>query len=115
MQKIIIMGAGVGGLVAAHELSKLGIYDIHVYDRNHMVGGQSRSSIQDGKHSEYCWHAISSGYTNLPTILSEIMLDDDKSTVLDNLKPLKSTTFSRIMVPILNIIRTSYLAGCLDF
>jgi uncharacterized protein with NAD-binding domain and iron-sulfur cluster len=70
--KICIMGAGVGGLAAAHELCKDNRYEITVYDRNHVVGGQSRSNMKDGKHTEYCWHAISSGYRNLARILDEI-------------------------------------------
>jgi uncharacterized protein with NAD-binding domain and iron-sulfur cluster len=88
---VCIMGAGVGGLAAAHELSKDERYDITVYDRNHVVGGQSRSNMKDGKHSEYCWHAISSGYRNLPRLLHEIPLKDE--TVLTHLKPLEKYFF----------------------
>ena len=93
--KICIMGAGVGGLATAHELCKDKRYTIDIYERNHVVGGQSRSSFQDGKHSEYCWHAVSSGYTNLPRLLSEIPLDDNDKhdSVLKHLKPLEKYFF----------------------
>lgn len=40
--KVIIIGAGIGGLTVAHELSKYG-YDITIYERNDIVGGLARS------------------------------------------------------------------------
>ena len=91
-QIVCVLGAGVGGLTAAHELAKDDRYEIHVYERNHEVGGQSRSCFQDGKHTEICWHAVSSGYNNLPRILSEVKLST-KDTALDHLKPFEKYHF----------------------
>ena len=87
-QKVVcIMGAGVGGLAAAHELVKRKDCIIHVIERNSAVGGQSRSEVQDGSHTEYCWHAVASGYRNLPKLLSEIPFETH--SVLENLQPIE--------------------------
>ena len=109
--KIIILGAGVGGLTAAHQLSKLG-YDIHIYERNNISGGLARSLFKEnldhikgtGKYySDYCWKVIGAGYTNLVPILKEIPYIDTESelvmnetkTVYDNLKPIQQYFYGR--------------------
>lgn len=93
MTKVIILGAGVGGLTLAHELSKHPDYSIEVFELNEDVGGQARSTtLSDGTHTEYCWHAIANGYNNLAEILNEIPTGDD-TTSLDHLKPVNHYYF----------------------
>jgi uncharacterized protein with NAD-binding domain and iron-sulfur cluster len=41
-KKVIVLGAGVGGLTAAHELAERG-YDVTVYERMNAFGGKARS------------------------------------------------------------------------
>ena len=54
--KICVVGAGIGGLTAAHKLAKEG-HEVHIYEQNAEVGGQARSRYtSDGEHSEYCLH-----------------------------------------------------------
>jgi uncharacterized protein with NAD-binding domain and iron-sulfur cluster len=76
MQKICIMGAGVGGLTTAIELAKTFKYDIYVLERNSDIGGQARSStvLENGeiKHSEYCWHAIHTGYYYFISMMANV-------------------------------------------
>lgn len=93
-QTVIIMGGGIGGLTVAHELSKYpDEYDITIFERNSELGGQARSGeMPDGTHSEYCWHAVSSGYSNLPRILKEIPTNDGRN-VLEHLKPFDNYVF----------------------
>ena len=87
-QKIIILGAGVGGLACAHELSKNLNYEVHVYERNKEIGGQARSSInEEKKHTEYCWHAFSSSYNFFLRILNEVT-DNQNIKLISHLKPL---------------------------
>lgn len=82
-QRVIIMGAGIGGLTVAHELSKHEDIEITIVERNNEVGGQARTKQSQGDHSEYCWHAISSGYNNLPYILKDL-------DILSHLQPIQN-------------------------
>ena len=69
----VILGGGVGGLVAAHELSKDPNTEVHLYERHSTPGGQSRSVGETSdEFSEYCWHVFGSGYIHLLPILKEI-------------------------------------------
>ena len=84
------MGAGVGGLTVAHELSKYPEkFEVTLIERQSQAGGQAQTNVNaDGRHTSYCWHAISSGYVNLARIFQEIPSDDDETkTVFDHLKP----------------------------
>ncbi len=42
MTDVVIIGGGIGGLTAAHELAESG-YDIHVFEANDRFGGKARS------------------------------------------------------------------------
>lgn len=46
-KKVIVIGGGVGGLTAAHELAERG-YDVHVYDARPAWGGKARSQPVPG-------------------------------------------------------------------
>ena len=90
--KIVILGAGIGGLTVAHELMHRGTrpYDIHIYERNAIIGGMARSGYKERQGvmlpTEYSWRIYGPNYDNLREILKEIPLQDtpDKS-VHDNL------------------------------
>ncbi len=88
-KKIYILGAGVGGLSFAHELSKFSdIFDITIIERNSWIGGQAASVYKDdGEHSELCFHAFSSSYLNLLNIMDEIK-DEEGIKLISHLKPL---------------------------
>ena len=47
MAKIIIIGAGIGGLAAANLLAKDG-HDVHVYEKNSQLGGRAGQFTKDG-------------------------------------------------------------------
>ena len=42
MKKVIIIGGGIGGMSAAHELIERG-FEVEVYELNHIAGGKARS------------------------------------------------------------------------
>lgn len=91
-KKIIILGAGVGGLTVAHELvhSKKTDYEIHIYEKNNCIGGMARSGYKERYGvklpTEYCWRIYGPNYDNLREILKQIPLKDNPlKTVLDNL------------------------------
>jgi uncharacterized protein with NAD-binding domain and iron-sulfur cluster len=55
MPKVIVLGGGVAGLTAAHELVERG-FEVHVYDRDTLWGGKARSygdprSATDGRQN----------------------------------------------------------------
>ncbi len=100
-KKVIILGAGVGGLTCAHELIKYG-FEVEVFERNSEVGGQARSKyVFDPKtggqiHSEYCWHVVGNGYHYLIDVLKEIPTNQSGKTVFDNLKPITEFIYGRV-------------------
>ncbi len=87
MKKVIIMGAGVGGMTAAHFLATSEYaeqFEVHVIERNSIVGGQARSAgkpdtgVGGRKDApgEYCWRAYGPGYVHLRQVLKEIPVTD---------------------------------------
>jgi len=91
--KICVLGAGVGGLTCAHELSKHG-HEVTVVERNSIVGGLARTMFVEGDYYEYCWKAIGQGYIHLASILDEIPFEDGKS-VLTNLNGMGQYIYAR--------------------
>ena len=92
---VVILGAGVGGLTAAHELVRRG-YQVEVYERNAEPGGIARSATEpDGEHNEVTWHAVAGGYNHLLRILGEIPAADGKGTVAEHLVPTHTIMYGR--------------------
>lgn len=73
MKSIVIFGAGIAGLSAAHELAQLG-YDVSVYEATDQPGGFFRSSRldQDNMPTEYSWHGMGPWYHNTFDLLQKI-------------------------------------------
>ncbi|MEK6809685.1 MAG: FAD-dependent oxidoreductase [Nanoarchaeota archaeon] len=97
--KVIICGAGIGGLTVAHELSKRN-FDVTVYERNDIVGGLARSSYHTEKNkkypTEYSWRVYGNNYKNLLRVLKEIPLHNHKKqSVLNNLVKVCTYIFPR--------------------
>lgn len=92
---VIVLGAGVGGLTAAHELVKRG-YRVEIYERNAEPGGIARSATEeDGEHNEVTWHAVAAGYNHLLRLLGEIPAADGKGMVAERLVPTKVLMYGR--------------------
>lgn len=96
---VIVCGAGIGGLTAAHELAKRG-YKVTVFERNDIIGGLARSKyveIRGKRHPvEYSWRIYGTGYKNLQRILREIPRKDEKTSVFNNLLKVSTFIFPRI-------------------
>jgi len=81
---VIIMGAGIGGLSAAHELRRRGyIGRIIMFESLGAIGGVARSSsvpdsaghgTRSGLPTEYSWRGLGSVYVTMHAVLSEIPL-----------------------------------------
>jgi hypothetical protein len=92
-KKVYILGGGIGGLTTAHYLNK-NMFEIHVIERNSELGGQARSIVrEDGRHSEYCWHAVGVGYRHFINLIDEIS-DDQGDTILSHLKPIQNFIYA---------------------
>lgn len=83
MKSIIIFGAGIAGLSAAHELTKLG-YQVAVYEAMDQPGGFFRSARHSNTNmpSEYSWHGMGPWYHNTFDIMKQIPFYD-RGTLYD--------------------------------
>src|SRR5665647_1039250 len=72
-RNIVIFGAGVGGLTAAHQLAKNPLNQITIFEKSNEIGGLARSGRDEqGCATEYCWRVFFGFYKNLFDILREI-------------------------------------------
>ena len=79
MKNLIIFGAGLAGLSAAHELSQLG-YNVSVYESTGEPGGFFRSSRgKDNMPSEYSWHGMGPWYHNTFDVMRKIPFSETGS------------------------------------
>ena len=77
MKSIVIFGAGIAGLSAAHELSQLG-YSVSVYEATDQPGGFFRSARlnQNNMPTEYSWHGMGPWYHNTFDLMQHIPLNE---------------------------------------
>lgn len=68
-QKIVVLGAGVGGLAAGYFLARTGKYDVTVLEKETVVGGLCASFEHDGFVLDYGPHKL---YSVIPGVLDEI-------------------------------------------
>lgn len=91
---VFVLGAGIGGLTAAHVLGQRG-FQVHVIEKNSAIGGLARSGrTPDGYPTEYCWRIYSAQYCNLRHVLQEIPTEFPGKTVHDNLIDIQDYVFS---------------------
>lgn len=79
-KSIIIFGAGIAGLSAAHELASLD-YDVSVYESTDQPGGFCRSSrlSENNMPTEYSWHGMGPWYHNTFDLLRKIPFNEQGS------------------------------------
>lgn len=68
-EKIVILGAGVGGLAAGYFLARTGKYHVTVLEKESVIGGLCASFERDGFVLDYGAHKL---YSVIPGILDEI-------------------------------------------
>lgn len=80
---VVVLGAGLAGLSAAHELSRLG-YRVAVYEATDGPGGFYRSSRRaaDRMPTEYSWHGMGPWYSNTFEVMKQIPFSS-KGSVYD--------------------------------
>ena len=75
---VAVFGAGIAGLTAAHELTRLG-YKVSVYEANSEPGGFFRSvRLPQNQYtpSEYSWHGFGPWYHNVFDLMKQIPFDE---------------------------------------
>ncbi|MDX1994045.1 MAG: FAD-dependent oxidoreductase [bacterium] len=91
MPKVVILGGGVAGMSAAHELVERG-FEVEVYELRPIPGGKARSisvpgSGKDGRANLMGEHGLRffpSFYRHLPDTMKRIAIDGTNRTVYDN-------------------------------
>src|SRR6266849_3573100 len=92
MRKVAILGGGVGGLSAAHELMERG-FAVTVYEAKNIWGGKARSmgkpqSGTDGRKDlpgEHGFRFFPGFYKHLPDTMKRIPFGNNPHGVFDNL------------------------------
>src|SRR5215471_16106832 len=112
MQKsVAILGGGVGGLSAAHELAERG-FAVTVYEAAPGPGGKARSIFvpgtgRDGRRDlpgEHGFRFFPSFYRHLPDTMKRIPFGANPRGVFDNLTATSRTRLARIAAPPVDVI-----------
>ena len=96
-KNIVIFGAGVAGLTAAHALIKRGI-KVSIHEKNDNIGGLVRTPRVNGYPTEHTPRVFLPPYINFYKIIKEIPLMNNKNkSVYDNLNKhgLKDVIYSK--------------------
>ncbi|MYE31701.1 MAG: FAD-dependent oxidoreductase, partial [Chloroflexi bacterium] len=74
--RAVVIGAGVGGLAAAHELAKQG-HEVHLVEASPVLGGQVRTFEVGGGRIENFYHHLFRSDTVVAGLIEELGLGDD--------------------------------------
>ncbi|MFB6284336.1 MAG: oleate hydratase [Halobacteria archaeon] len=97
-KKVVVMGGGVAGLTAAHELSERD-FDVELYESKDRLGGKSRSMSYGEMDlpAEHGFRFMPGCYSHLPDTMERIPADE--GTVSDNLVTASSLRKSMVGQP----------------
>jgi uncharacterized protein with NAD-binding domain and iron-sulfur cluster len=111
-KRVAILGGGVAGMSAAHELIERG-FEVTVYDKHRVAGGKARSfgvpgSGTEGRHDLPCEHGFRffpGFYRHLPDTMKRIPFAGQANGVFDNLVQISrlemaTTTLAPVTLPI---------------
>lgn len=100
MPKVCVLGGGVAGLTAAHELQERG-FDVTLLEAKDYVGGLAASREIEGLPTEHGFHFFPSFYRHLPHTLNRIPVTGKASkafrrqSILEQLVPSSHIAFTR--------------------
>ena len=81
--KVVVIGAGIGGISAAYRLNKAG-HDVVVYERSDFVGGRTKSVDRNGFKIDVGAGLLPGAYVDVKELLKEASLDHLKEEVTGN-------------------------------
>jgi 15-cis-phytoene desaturase len=110
-KKVVILGGGVAGMSAAHELCERG-FDVSVYEFNDIQGGKARSmdvpnSSTGGRKplpGEHGFRFFPRFYMHLPDTMTRIPFPGNKNGVFDNLTDATRGEMARYGKPAIKIV-----------
>jgi 15-cis-phytoene desaturase len=99
---VIVLGGGVGGMSAAHELAERG-FDVKVYEQRDVPGGKARSISVPGSGvggrsdlpGEHGFRFFPGFYSHVPDTMKRIPYEDQPGGVFTNLVPTTRAAFVR--------------------
>jgi uncharacterized protein with NAD-binding domain and iron-sulfur cluster len=108
---VAVLGGGVGGLSAAHELAERG-FEVTVYEGAAGAGGKARSTFVPGSGTagrrdlpgEHGFRFFPSFYRHLPDTMARIPYRGNRNGVRDNLTATSRTRLARIAAPAIDVI-----------
>ncbi len=106
--KVIILGGGVAGMSAAHELAERG-FSVAVYEQGAIPGGKARSLDVPGSATggrkplpgEHGFRFFAGFYKHLPDTMKRIPYKQNPNGVFDNLVPTSEIGLARFDKPII--------------
>jgi uncharacterized protein with NAD-binding domain and iron-sulfur cluster len=84
--EVAVLGGGVGGMSAAHELAERG-FEVHVYEQRDIPGGKARSFEANGLPAEHGFRFFPGFYRHLPDTMQRIPYPGERQGVRGNLQP----------------------------
>jgi uncharacterized protein with NAD-binding domain and iron-sulfur cluster len=119
-QTVAIIGGGVAGMSAAHELAERG-FEVTIYEASRTTGGKARSIFvpetgtagRRGLPGEHGFRFFPSFYRHVPDTMRRIPFENQPNGVADNLVATSRTRLARIDAPPVDVL-TRFPRGAQD-